>query len=945
MKTTLFKFQENAAGRLRQLVSTAIREYQDMATPQIISFAAPTGAGKTIIMSSLIEQVYCGDGIFPDQPDAIFLWISDNPELNVQSKIKLETKTDKLQFGQFQIIDAASFDREKFEDGVVYFINTQKLSVSSNLSKHSDGRQYTIWETLANTVADKANRFYVIIDEAHRGMLSKKENADAQTTMQKFLLGSKKDKIPAMPIVIGMSATVERFNTFASGATSSTTRRVVVSADEVRSSGLLKDLINIRYPEEFDAGSDISILQAATDEWLDKCAHWDQYCYEQHYTQVRPVFIIQVLAGSGSKLTESNLGEILTHIEERVGKKFEPGEVVHTFGQTTSAVDANGYMITYCEPSRIADDRKIKVVFFKENLSTGWDCPRAETLLSYRKAEDATYIAQLLGRMIRTPLQCHVDVDETLNNVHLFLPHFNRDKVDTIVSELQAAEGGEIATEITSEAVGSGDRVVMTVRKTRPVVHNHVQPSFTAPAPVSNGITPAPAATPAPSPETAARPVESVAPEQTSQRPAPETPVRQEQTAPASSGSATGEAPELILSNTPADADYVTNYDDGIDREGVVRYINNLGLETYKIRKIQTSNYLRSLYDLTRLLSATGLWREATDAIRTDIAKLISEYAQGLRDTGKYDELASNISQFVLLNKTIDAFGNEIQLENGLVADKVDLAASDIDRKFAVAERQLGCEGIGNLYLRLYADPDDLTSGKIDVILFAGSEDCMDKLHKYAKPMYHEVNEKYRRATIKLTDYWRKQYNQIVSNGDMVSSTNFILPTDIDINQDKEGKMYSNHLYVDPAIKGAKYKLNAWEESVIALESNRDDFVTWLRNGSKAKYALCLPYNDVNNVPTAMYPDFLVIRKDDVTGFVVDILEPHRDDLDDNLGKARGLAEYARKNQDVIGRVALIRKVGDKMKYLNVARSDIRDEVLRITTQGELNNLFDRFAE
>lgn len=77
----------------------------------------------------------------------------------------------------------------------------------------------------------------------------------------------------------------------------------------------------------------------------------------------------------------------------------------------------------------------------------------------------------------------------------------------------------------------------------------------------------------------------------------------------------------------------------------------------------------------------------------------------------------------------------------------------------------------------------------------------------------------------------------------------------------------------------------------------------------------------------------------------MDILEPHRDDLDDNLGKARGLAEYARKNQDVIGRVALIRKVGDKMKYLNVARSDIRDEVLRITTQGELNNLFDRLAE
>ena len=943
MKITLFKFQETAAGKLRQLVSTATREYNDTQTPQIISFAAPTGAGKTIIMSSLIEQIFCGDGIFSDQPDAIFLWISDNPELNLQSKIKLETKTDKLQFGQCVVIDADSFDRETLEDGRVYFINTQKLSVSSNLTKRSDGRQYTIWETLANTVADKANRFYVIIDEAHRGMLSKKENTTAQTTMQKFLLGSKTDKLPPMPVVIGMSATVERFNTFASGATNSTTRRVVVPTEDVRSSGLLKDLINIRYPEEFGAGTDISILQAATDEWLDKCAHWNQYCYEQHYTQVRPVFIIQVLAGSGSKLTDSDLGDILSHIEERMGKKFEPGEVVHTFGQTTSAVDANGYMIGYCEPSRIADDRRIKVVFFKENLSTGWDCPRAETLLSYRRAEDATYIAQLLGRMIRTPLQCHVDVDETLNNVHLFLPHFNRNRVDTIVSELQAAEGGEIATEITSEAVGSGDRVVLTVRKTRPAPP---RPTLAdAPATSSAPASATPVATPVQPSSNQPQPVERVAPVQTQAHPSPAMPEHgvAPSVAPVASGS--NEAPELVLTNTPGDADYISNYDDGIDREGIVRYVNKIGLETYKIRKIQTSNYLRSLYDLTELLTDTNLWREATNAVKTDIAKLINEYAEDLRKSGKYDEMATNISQFVLLNKTIDAFGNEIQLDNGATADKVDLAASDIDRKFAVAERQLGCEGVGNLYLRLYADVDNPTMGKIDVILFAGSQDCMERLHKYAKPMYHQTNDKYRRQTVVLSEYYRKKYNQIVSNGDMISYTNYILPTDIDICQDKDGKVYSDHLYVNYAIKGARFKLNTWEESVLALESSRDDFVTWIRNVERAKYALCLPYNDVNNIPTAMYPDFIIIRKDDITGYVVDLLEPHRDDLDDNLGKARGLAEYARKNQDVIGRVALIRKVGDKMKYLNVARSDIRDEVLRITTQGELNNLFDRLAE
>ena len=82
----------------------------------------------------------------------------------------------------------------------------------------------------------------------------------------------------------------------------------------------------------------------------------------------------------------------------------------------------------------ITEDKRIRVVFFKENLSTGWDCPRAETMMSFRKAEDATYIAQLLGRMVRTPLQCHIDVDESLNDVRLYLPHFNMKTVGDVVN-------------------------------------------------------------------------------------------------------------------------------------------------------------------------------------------------------------------------------------------------------------------------------------------------------------------------------------------------------------------------------------------------------------------------------------------------------------------------------------------------------------------------------
>ena len=104
-----------------------------------------------------------------------------------------------------------SFDQEMLDEGHIYFLNTQKLGKNSNLTKHSDERQYTIWETLANTAREKSDRLYIIIDEAHRGMQGR-EAGRATTIMQKFLKGSPDDGLEPMPVVIGMSATIARFN-------------------------------------------------------------------------------------------------------------------------------------------------------------------------------------------------------------------------------------------------------------------------------------------------------------------------------------------------------------------------------------------------------------------------------------------------------------------------------------------------------------------------------------------------------------------------------------------------------------------------------------------------------------------------------------------------------------------------------------------------------------
>ena len=263
-----------------------------------------------------------------------------------------------------------------------------------------------------------------------------------------------------------MSATAARFNNLI-GDINSTLQKVIVKPADVRSSGLLKERIVITYPNDAQKNNEMAVLDAATDEWISKVQHWAQYCKEQHYKYINPIFVVQVKAGRGENISDSNLDDIIAKIEDRIKVRFKEHDVVHTFGDV-STLTLNGLKVHHIEPNDIVDDMRVKVVLFKENLSTGWDCPRAETMMSFRKAEDVTYIAQLLGRMVRTPMQSHIRVDDSLNDVRLFLPYFNRENVESVVKEIQESECGDIPTFVDSESMEQPIYKTWTVRTSHP---------------------------------------------------------------------------------------------------------------------------------------------------------------------------------------------------------------------------------------------------------------------------------------------------------------------------------------------------------------------------------------------------------------------------------------------------------------------------------------------
>ena len=97
-------------------------------------------------------------------------------------------------------------------------------------------------------------------------------------------------------------------------------------------------------------------------------------------------------------------------------------------------------------------------------------------MISFRKANDATYIAQLLGRMFRTPLAQRVSVDEYLNSVYLFLPYFNKENVEKIVKEIKEEDGG-LPTNMEGEAIG-GTETLTAIPPKKPSIP---KPSSTTP--------------------------------------------------------------------------------------------------------------------------------------------------------------------------------------------------------------------------------------------------------------------------------------------------------------------------------------------------------------------------------------------------------------------------------------------------------------------------------
>ena len=823
MKLTLKDFQTDAVTELVEKLRRAARDAKE-GELQSVALSSPTGSGKTVMAAAAIETLLVGDADHGPNPETTFLWITDQLDLNEQTRRKMLETSAALGPSNVVVIDT-SFDQETFSPGVLHFLNTQKLSKVANLTTHGDERAFTFWETVTNTVRERPGNFYVFIDEAHRGMAEgAAKQKEATTIIQKFIKGS--TEMPRVPLVAGISATPARFDRLIEG-TGRTARRVDVSPESVRESGLLKEIVILHHPREAQP-SDMTMLRAAARSWRGFDGRWADYCQREDEPPVRPILVVQVQDGTKAQVSRTDIAAAIDAIESEADA-LPARAFAHAF-QEGGDLEVGGRKLRYLSPADVDADPEVRVVFFKTALNTGWDCPRAEAMMSFRTANDHTLIAQLVGRMVRTPLARRIDSDERLNTVALYLPHYDESGLKKVVERLTTPDPTILPP--TEVRMGEQD---LTLGK-----------------------------------------------------------------------AANSDEAFAALENLPS----------------------------YVVPRAKKTSEVNRLMKLSRRLGQDGIDPDAQEKAKDVLLGVLRSEYERVKSSGWFKNVVEEKGKIEVssvewrLWTALDEHAETIEL---------DVSAENVDDLFDAVGRKLG-EGLHKAWWksRFEEDPAAKTKAKLELFALCADTSVPRKVESTAQATVQEWLRSHRSAIKKLPEGSQQAYGEVRKLAADPELAPIGYPKTIE--EKKADRSWSRHLYVD---KEALYsaKLNKWETRVVEEELGKKEVVGWLRNPPRKSWSLCVPYT-LGGRQRPLYPDFLFVRSESGE-LVVDLLDPHRMDLEDAPAKAAGLARYADKHCHEFGRIELIIVDGDEVKRLDLTDELVRDRVRGVNDHTHLRQLYE----
>ena len=333
-----------------------------------IALQAPTGAGKTVIMARFMDR------FVEENPNRYaYIWASPRRGLPEQSRDKLERYFEDTH-------EVATVLREELgsyvERDCIWFANWEYLT--GLISKEGEGEAPL--EDIVRRTRERGSDIMLIIDESHWGAEAGQDNRVREAIG--IIDPEKKIHVTATP-----RADVRDEDP--------------ITHDEVRAEGIIVNSIQMNPGM---SNEDIHVNDKLIGEGIKRRMRLKDI-YDEHGIPVNPLLLIQV--------PNSRIGN--ETIDQARG-------ILRGCGIS----DEKGNLRVWTADSHVRDSdirensSGIDALIFKQAISLGWDCPRAQVLVALRALKDDSFGIQTLGRIIRTAEQRHYGEDNELNDCYLY---------------------------------------------------------------------------------------------------------------------------------------------------------------------------------------------------------------------------------------------------------------------------------------------------------------------------------------------------------------------------------------------------------------------------------------------------------------------------------------------------------------------------------------------